>query len=247
MSSIAGFAPHAASSDNTPPPPASPKSAIDPLANEQTFLKLLVSQLKNQNPLNPTDGTEFVSQLTSYSQLEQLIGIRQNTTPPDPTDPTTGQPTRAKEPNQMSTAFSNALSGLTANSLSHRRGQRNLANLSTTGYKANSVSFQDLVNQSLGGVVGHSTTATVGGSTVAQATRSFTQGSIQSTSQPFDAAIQGNGFFVVRKHPGRNRLHPGRQFQGGLIRKSSHPKRPVRPGLECARREPDHKRGDRKH
>jgi flagellar basal-body rod modification protein FlgD len=52
----------------------------DPLANEQTFLKLLVSQLQNQDPLNPTDSTQFVSQLTSYSQLEQLIGIHKDTT-----------------------------------------------------------------------------------------------------------------------------------------------------------------------
>jgi flagellar basal-body rod modification protein FlgD len=59
----------------------------DPLANEQTFLKLLVSQLQNQDPLNPTDTNQFVSQLTSYSQLEQLIGIRQNTAPADTTTP----------------------------------------------------------------------------------------------------------------------------------------------------------------
>jgi flagellar basal-body rod modification protein FlgD len=54
-------------------------SPTDPLANEQTFLKLLVSQLQNQDPLNPTDPNQFVSQLTSYSQLEQLIGINKNT------------------------------------------------------------------------------------------------------------------------------------------------------------------------
>jgi flagellar basal-body rod modification protein FlgD len=53
--------------------------ALDPLANEETFLKLLVSQLKNQDPLNPPDSSQFVSQLTAYSQLEQLIGIRKNT------------------------------------------------------------------------------------------------------------------------------------------------------------------------
>jgi flagellar basal-body rod modification protein FlgD len=51
----------------------------DPLANESTFLTLLVSQLKNQDPLSPVDSTQFVSQLTSYSQLEQLIGINKNT------------------------------------------------------------------------------------------------------------------------------------------------------------------------
>jgi flagellar basal-body rod modification protein FlgD len=58
-----------------------PKAPVtDPLANESTFLTLLVSQLKNQDPLNPTDSNQFVSQLTSYSQLEQLIGINKNTT-----------------------------------------------------------------------------------------------------------------------------------------------------------------------
>ena len=45
-----------------------------------SFLTLLTSQLKNQDPLNPVDSTQFVSQLTAYSQLEQLIGINKNTT-----------------------------------------------------------------------------------------------------------------------------------------------------------------------
>ena len=44
---------------------------VDDLANRDTFLKLLVAQLKNQNPLNPTDSTQFVSQLAQFSQLEQ--------------------------------------------------------------------------------------------------------------------------------------------------------------------------------
>jgi flagellar basal-body rod modification protein FlgD len=59
---------------------SSSSSATDPLGNESTFLTLLVSQLQNQDPLSPTDSNEFVSQLTSFSQLEQLIGINQNTT-----------------------------------------------------------------------------------------------------------------------------------------------------------------------
>lgn len=47
------------------------------LASKQTFLTLLVAQIKNQNPLNPADGTEFLSQLAQFSELEQLISIRQ--------------------------------------------------------------------------------------------------------------------------------------------------------------------------
>lgn len=57
---------------------ASPKSGIDKLANEQTFLKLFVAQLKNQDPLNPQDGTQFVTQLATFSQLEQALQMRQD-------------------------------------------------------------------------------------------------------------------------------------------------------------------------
>jgi flagellar basal-body rod modification protein FlgD len=69
------------SSSGPTSPATSTAVATDPLASESTFLTLLVSQLQNQDPLNPTDSTQFVSQLTSYSQLEQLINIDQNTTP----------------------------------------------------------------------------------------------------------------------------------------------------------------------
>lgn len=38
-----------------------------------TFLQLLLTQLENQNPLDPVDTTEFTNQLVSYSSLEQQI------------------------------------------------------------------------------------------------------------------------------------------------------------------------------
>jgi flagellar basal-body rod modification protein FlgD len=43
----------------------------------ELFLQLLVAQIKNQDPLNPTDSIQFVSQLAQFSQLEQVIAIRQ--------------------------------------------------------------------------------------------------------------------------------------------------------------------------
>ena len=62
----------------TTTPSSTPADPTAKLANEQTFLKLLVAQIKNQNPLNPTDGTQFVSQLAQFSQLEQMIAVRQD-------------------------------------------------------------------------------------------------------------------------------------------------------------------------
>jgi flagellar basal-body rod modification protein FlgD len=39
------------------------------------FLKLLVGQLKNQDPLNPTSDTEFIGQMAQFSQLEQTTNM----------------------------------------------------------------------------------------------------------------------------------------------------------------------------
>jgi flagellar basal-body rod modification protein FlgD len=54
------------------------KANEDALANKEVFLKLLVAQLQNQNPLNPSDPIQFLSQLTQFSNLEQTLGMRQN-------------------------------------------------------------------------------------------------------------------------------------------------------------------------
>jgi len=39
------------------------------------FLTLLVAQLQNQDPLNPSDSTEFTAQLAQFSSLEQLQNV----------------------------------------------------------------------------------------------------------------------------------------------------------------------------
>jgi flagellar basal-body rod modification protein FlgD len=41
--------------------------------NEQTFLKLLTTQLKNQDPLSPTDTTQMTQQITSMTGVEQQL------------------------------------------------------------------------------------------------------------------------------------------------------------------------------
>ncbi|MDE3197508.1 MAG: flagellar hook protein FlgE [Acidobacteriota bacterium] len=101
----------------------------------------------------------------------------------------------------MSTAYANALAGLNANSQAINIVSSNLANLSTSGYKAQQVSFEDLVNESLSG---YANSAAISGSTIARSNQQFTQGTLQTTGNPYDAAVQGDGFFVVRTTGGQD-------------------------------------------
>ncbi|MFD1952672.1 flagellar hook assembly protein FlgD [Paenibacillus thailandensis] len=42
---------------------------------KEAFLQLLVEQLKNQDPMNPMDNTEYIAQLTQFTSVEQLMNI----------------------------------------------------------------------------------------------------------------------------------------------------------------------------
>lgn len=44
---------------------------------KEDFLLLMVEQLKNQDPMNPADATEFTAQLAQFSSLEQLFNINE--------------------------------------------------------------------------------------------------------------------------------------------------------------------------
>ena len=43
--------------------------------DKEAFLQLLVTQMKYQDPLEPTDNTEYVSQLATFSELEQMTNL----------------------------------------------------------------------------------------------------------------------------------------------------------------------------
>jgi flagellar hook protein FlgE len=111
----------------------------------------------------------------------------------------------------MSAAFSIALSALQANSTAIDVVGNNLANLNTTGYKDTNVDFETLMAQSLG--VGQNSAQVGMGVGSVGTTTDYTQGTITTTSGPMDAAIQGDGFFVVQNAAGQTLYTRDGSFQ----------------------------------
>ena len=79
-------------------------SATGSLANESTFLQLLVTQLKNQDPTQPMDGTAFLGELAQFSQLEQLVSINQDLQSGVPVTNATPSATSGATPTNSNTA-----------------------------------------------------------------------------------------------------------------------------------------------
>jgi flagellar basal-body rod modification protein FlgD len=59
---------------------ASSTTGSNTTVNESDFLQLLIAQMKNQDPLDPVDGTQYVSELAQFSSLEQLQNLNTNMT-----------------------------------------------------------------------------------------------------------------------------------------------------------------------
>ena len=104
----------------------------------------------------------------------------------------------------MMRALWTASSGMNAQQLNVDTIANNLSNVNTTGYKKERAEFKDLLYVSLFGAqvidrqgrpvglqVGH-------GVRPSAIVKNFSQGSMQSTGNPLDFAIDGEGFFVVR-------------------------------------------------
>ena len=88
-----------------------------------------------------------------------------------------------------------ALSGAIAREQAMNNVSANLANISTTGFKKNRISFASVLR-------GTQQTAEANGKNMARIrtiSTDFSQGGMQTTSRPLDVAIDGEGFYKVRK------------------------------------------------
>jgi len=105
----------------------------------------------------------------------------------------------------MSDALLSAVSGLLVHQTMLDVAGNNLANVNTTAFKASRVSFAELLSETMREA--SQPTADTGGTNpvqvgsgvmVARVDRDVTQGSMVTTSQPLDMAIEGNGYFVLK-------------------------------------------------
>jgi len=96
----------------------------------------------------------------------------------------------------------------------------NLANMNTTGYKAQDIAFCDLINQKTKGSLTESVAK------VARTSRDFSQGVIAKCDNPFSIAIYGKGFFRVLDEDGNEYYTRDGNFlrdaQGRLVNPSGH-------------------------
>ena len=110
----------------------------------------------------------------------------------------------------MIRALYSAASGMSAQEMSVDNIAHNLANANTVGFKARQLQFQDLMYQTVvqpGAAAGSQTVVPTGlqiglGTRAASNEIVLTQGTLSNTSNPLDLAIQGNGFFQIRRASG---------------------------------------------
>jgi len=100
----------------------------------------------------------------------------------------------------MNTAFYSGLSGLSAYSSALNIVGNNLANINTAGFKFSDVTFEDLVTRTFGGTAtnGAGNPMQTGLGTLPNSISSiFSQGSIMSSAEATNVAMEGSGFFIV--------------------------------------------------
>jgi flagellar basal-body rod protein FlgG len=135
-------------------------------------------------------------------------------------------------------ALSSAGSGMTAQQLSIDNIANNLANSSTTGFKARRTEFQDLLYQTVlqpGAAAGSQTVVPTGlqlglGTRPSQNSIVLTQGSFSQTDGPLDLVIQGKGFFQIKLPTGETSYTRSGNFQldkdGNVVTSQGNPLEP---------------------
>lgn len=132
-----------------------------------------------------------------------------------------------------------AKTGLSAQNTELSTIANNLANVNTTGFKRDRANFQDLLYQierQPGALNGQNTELPSGlqlgtGVRIVGTSKQFTQGSLQTTNQPLDMAVNGRGFFQVLMPDGTIAYTRDGQFQlnsnGDLVTAQGYPVQPA--------------------
>jgi len=94
-----------------------------------------------------------------------------------------------------------AAAGMSAQQEQLNAISNDLANVSTTGYKAERVAFSDLLYNPV--KIAGSETSSGSGASARMIGRSETQGALQETGEPLDMAIEGAGYFQVKRADGQ--------------------------------------------
>src|ERR1700690_2760343 len=107
-------------------------------------------------------------------------------------------------------SLNTGVSGLNATGQALSVIGNNISNVNTIGYKGSSISFGDVLDQTISGLSGSSQLGL--GVAVNSVTPQLTQGSLETTSNPLDVAINGQGFFMVKNNGVTNYTRDG-EFQ----------------------------------
>ncbi|MGG7073734.1 flagellar hook protein FlgE [Campylobacter sp. 9BO] len=106
------------------------------------------------------------------------------------------------------------VSGLQAHQIAMDVEGNNIANVNTTGFKYSRANFADMLSQNPSiatapqGELGGQNATQIGlGTTIDSTTRIFSQGTLKTTDNNKDLAIQGNGFFIVSPDGGKTDLY----------------------------------------
>jgi flagellar basal-body rod protein FlgG len=140
----------------------------------------------------------------------------------------------------MDTALWAAKTGLDAQQTRMTVTANNLANVSTTGFKKDRASFEDLLYQNIhqvGAATSQNTVAPSGlllgtGTRIVSTDKVYTQGSLNTTGNSLDVAVSGRGFFQIQMPDGTSTYTRDGTFQvdaqGELVNASGYK---VQPGI----------------